>query len=152
MFCLLCGFLHPVFNLIAKVVNRHITLKVNFAMFSHFPARVLFFFPRFAVSFLQFSASLLSLNSNFQFFLRILYQAALFLKKRKNFQYLSWPGILLLFAQLKRCMLNYIFSAEWESQQSKKQVKKMSGLSKRWKITRWTKCSKNSTTNGFLTG
>lgn len=100
------------FNFSTKIVNGHITLKVNFAIFSNFPTRVFVFFPPFAVSFLPFLTS----NSSSGF----LYPIAL----------LSWPRVFLLSVQFKRWMLSSIFSSEWQSQKNKKHVKKMSDVSK----------------------
>lgn len=119
------------FNFRTKIVNGRITLKVNVAIFSNFP-RVFVFFPPFVVSFLPFLTS--SSSSG------LLYPVAL----------LYWPRVFLLSVQFKRWMLSSIFSSEWQSQQNKKHVKKMSDVRKRLQITRWIKYRKNSATNGLL--
>lgn len=138
IYCL-CGFLHPVFNFTAKMVNKHISLKVNFVI-------SLISQPECQFSFLNL-LSMLSISYYFCYHstlisnssLGFLYKVALFLNKRKNYNCLSWPRVFLLSAQYKRWMLSCILSDEWQSQQNKKYVKKMSGFSKRWKNSKVNK-------------
>lgn len=142
-------FLHPVFSFSAKMVNRYMTVKVNSAMFPNFPTRVSFIFPHFAVSFLLFLVSLLSLNSNFSSSSGFLYQVTLFLNKRKNYHCLFRSRVFstLCTVQEKDAEM-YLLC--WKA----KSVNKIRSMSRKCQVfarnRRWTKCRKNSATNCSL--